>query len=109
MRRLARSLHPPLAPLARLARLLPRRPHAALLAAAVALLAATPRLATAQGATEPGKACYQLVGEYIAFCQDLSLIYELLCEWTAGVGVMLCVVVDLIVLIGSSVGLPSPM
>lgn len=82
-----------------------RRPVVAALA--LALLSLGPRMAAAQ-ATEEGKACVALVDDFVATCDDYAFYIEYPCLWVAGVGYMLCVVVDLIVLLGSSVGLPSP-
>lgn len=79
----------------------------AVAAVALALLALGPRLAAAQ-ATAEGKACVELVDEFAATCDGYSWYVEYPCLWLAGVGYMACVLVDLIVLLGKSVTLPSP-
>ena len=76
-------------------------------AVAVALGGLMPRLVAAQ-ATEAGKACVALVDGFVDTCDDYAWYVEYPCLWVGGVGYMLCVVVDLIVLIGGSISMPSP-
>jgi hypothetical protein len=102
MRPLVRSLAT--RPAAAGARLL-RGPASA--AVALALASLMPRLAAAQ-ATEEGKACVALVDEFAESCADYAWYIEYPCLWLAGVGYMACVLVDLIVLLGKSISMPSP-
>ena len=100
--RLARPLKTP-------ALALRRATLGALLAASLSLTLSTP--APAQSLYDGFySTCLDLVGEYYDSCSASSgnIVGDFACKWTAGVGIIVCAVVDAAIKAASGIKFPTP-